>query len=384
MREIDTPDAVAQMPVPLPAGMGGWFSNGVPGQSLATEVTADWLNSIQAELLNLLAAIGLQPNANQFNQILNAIMLIGTGPGSLAIDTGAVNQVVVTLQPITSGYVTGQIIYLKPVATNTGPVQIQVMGPLGQPLGQKQLLRPDGSQLVQGNLQAGLFTPAIYNGAAWQLFQTNVKEASYLVDQGAVNAIAGVLNPAPFAAPTAGAVIRIMPAFPNNAACTIAINGAPPVSFLRQNGTAMVQGDVQPGVPLEAVYTGNSWQALAPSPSMIAAIAAAMMTAMTQALPAAMNWGNAPLTAAATLAVSNGYFINTSAGAFTLTMPANPNLGDQVAIEDVAGTFAVNNLTLAPNAGGPIMGQNQAMIVSNNFLALTFRWSGATGGWRIV
>src|SRR6056300_331031 len=52
-----------------------------------------------------------------------------------------------------------------------------------------------------------------------------------------------------------------------------------------------------------------------------------------------------------TTAVSgNGYFIDTTSAAHTITLPASPSAGDYVAIKDYAGTFATNNLIIGRNS----------------------------------
>src|SRR5579883_3057177 len=61
------------MPAPATAETQGWFQDtAIPG----TQVTADWLNMIQAELINAVEGAGLTPNKNAFNQLLLAIQAI--------------------------------------------------------------------------------------------------------------------------------------------------------------------------------------------------------------------------------------------------------------------------------------------------------------------
>ena len=55
-----------------------------------------------------------------------------------------------------------------------------------------------------------------------------------------------------------------------------------------------------------------------------------------------------------TAANGEGYFVNTTGGAFTATLPA-PSAGDIVAIKDYAINFDTNNLTVARN-GSNIQG----------------------------
>ena len=83
-------------------------------------------------------------------------------------------------------------------------------------------------------------------------------------------------------------------------------------------------------------------------------------------------------------AVNNDYlFCNTSAGSFTITLPASPSVNDKVGIADLAGTFASYNLNVARN-GEKIMGvaEDLALDVQNASVVLTY--SGATYGWRLI
>ncbi|MFX8653106.1 hypothetical protein ABTM19_20485, partial [Acinetobacter baumannii] len=48
-------------------------------------------------------------------------------------------------------------------------------------------------------------------------------------------------------------------------------------------------------------------------------------------------------------AVATGYFVDTTAGPVTATMPASPAFGDQVKFVDAASNFGGNNLVVARN-----------------------------------
>jgi hypothetical protein len=44
-----------------------------------------------------------------------------------------------------------------------------------------------------------------------------------------------------------------------------------------------------------------------------------------------------------------GYFVNTTCGAVTVTLPATPTAGDIISIADYASTWNTNNVTLCNN-----------------------------------
>jgi hypothetical protein len=53
--------------------------------------------------------------------------------------------------------------------------------------------------------------------------------------------------------------------------------------------------------------------------------------------------------------VENGYFVNTTCGAVTVTLPATPSAGDIISIADYASTFQTNNVTLCRNGNLKLM-----------------------------
>jgi hypothetical protein len=57
-------------------------------------------------------------------------------------------------------------------------------------------------------------------------------------------------------------------------------------------------------------------------------------------------WQSVVTAATLTAVAGNGYPINTTSNACTVTLPSSASTGDQIQIVDYAGTFATNNITL--------------------------------------
>ena len=79
---------------------------------------------------------------------------------------------------------------------------------------------------------------------------------------------------------------------------------------------------------------------------------------------------------------SNVYFVNTGGGGVTMTLPASPNLGDEIRFYDVAKTFDSNALTVNRN-GKLIQGDSANLTVSTESAAFSLCFSGDSYGWRI-
>jgi len=80
--------------------------------------------------------------------------------------------------------------------------------------------------------------------------------------------------------------------------------------------------------------------------------------------------------------VNYGYFVNTTSGAITATLPGSPTIGQSISFVDGAGTFNTNNLTVSRN-GNPIQGDASDLIVSTNRAAFTLVFYNATQGWLL-
>ena len=96
-----------------------------------------------------------------------------------------------------------------------------------------------------------------------------------------------------------------------------------------------------------------------------------------------VDWDTTAKTAGFTAVSGNGYFVNTTSGAVTMTLPSSPSAGDIVAVADYANTFATNNLTVARN-GSLINGQAFDYKSSTNGISLTFVYVDGTRGWKNV
>ena len=82
-------------------------------------------------------------------------------------------------------------------------------------------------------------------------------------------------------------------------------------------------------------------------------------------------------------AVSNrSYWVNTTAGAITLTLPATPVIGDFVKITDLAGTFGTNACTVARN-GQNIMRTADDMTVNTNGASIRMVFYDTARGWLL-
>lgn len=88
-------------------------------------------------------------------------------------------------------------------------------------------------------------------------------------------------------------------------------------------------------------------------------------------------------TANYTAVAGDNIFCNTTAGAFTITLPAAPVANASVSIADLAGTFSSYNLTVARN-GQLISGFAADLVLNQSNTAITLVYSNATYGWRVV
>jgi len=78
-----------------------------------------------------------------------------------------------------------------------------------------------------------------------------------------------------------------------------------------------------------------------------------------------------------------GYFINTTSGAVTATLPASPSAGNIVAFKDYAATFGTNSLTVGRNSSN-IQGAASNSIISTARASVVLVYVDGTKGWLYV
>ncbi len=94
-----------------------------------------------------------------------------------------------------------------------------------------------------------------------------------------------------------------------------------------------------------------------------------------------VDWCTTAKTSPFTSESGKGYFVNTTSGAVTVTLPASPSAGDIVAIVDYAGTSASNNITIGRN-GSNINGSASCLTINKSDSGITLVYVDGTEGWK--
>lgn len=80
---------------------------------------------------------------------------------------------------------------------------------------------------------------------------------------------------------------------------------------------------------------------------------------------------------------ANGYIMDTSSGALTLTLPDIIDTDYKIAFRDYARTFGTNNLTIGRN-GQKIEGIDEDLIIDISGVMGELVWIDATQGWLLT
>lgn len=145
--------------------------------------------------------------------------------------------------------------------------------------------------------------------------------------------------------------------------------------------------------------TGVKWTSTLTSPTLSAATLTSTLTAnastgtsgqLLQSTGTGVQWATistAPWTNSAIAANTNlvtryQYFVTTSS-AWTLTLPASPNQGDEIRIFDVSGSANTNNITVSPN-GLNLQGSVQNFVINVAYGSATLVYTGSTYGWKVA
>ena len=96
-----------------------------------------------------------------------------------------------------------------------------------------------------------------------------------------------------------------------------------------------------------------------------------------------VDWDTTAKTSAFTAVSGNGYFVNTTSGAITVTLPAG-SAGDIVSLADYTNTWQTNNVTVTPNGSDKIGGVNADATLNTEGQSVTFVYVDGTEGWKNV
>ena len=104
---------------------------------------------------------------------------------------------------------------------------------------------------------------------------------------------------------------------------------------------------------------------------------------VTTLVTSAIDWQSTLKTGDFTAVSGEGYFINTTSGAITATLPASPSAGNIVAFKDYAATFGTNALTVGRNSSN-IQGAAVNSTIDTNRASVVLVYVDATKGWLYV
>ena len=96
-----------------------------------------------------------------------------------------------------------------------------------------------------------------------------------------------------------------------------------------------------------------------------------------------VNWCTTAKTSPLTAVSGKGYFINTTSGGITVTLPSSPSAGDIVAFKDYANTWDTNNVTIG-RGGSKINGTCSCATLDTKAQSVTLIYVDGTKGWQDV
>jgi hypothetical protein len=189
------------------------------------------------------------------------------------------------------------------------------------------------------------------------------------------------LQVAPTAVVTAAADQDITLSPLGNASLVITNN----VQLNNQNDLRFADADSSNWVAFHAPTTiGTNYTITLPAatPTASTQVLASTDTAGTLAWQTPKTFTYTTLSSSFSAEIFGGYFVNTSGGVITATLPASPGVGDSIRFLDVAKTFDTNAFTVARN-GKLLQGDSENLVVSTESAAFELIFSGDTFGWRI-
>lgn len=95
-----------------------------------------------------------------------------------------------------------------------------------------------------------------------------------------------------------------------------------------------------------------------------------------------ISWQSTAKTSAFTAVAGEGYFVDVSSSAITVTLPSSPSAGDTVSLVDYASNAGTNNITITST--DKILGSDNDFLISYNNGGVELVYSDSTKGWLAV
>ena len=92
------------------------------------------------------------------------------------------------------------------------------------------------------------------------------------------------------------------------------------------------------------------------------------------------DWQSTIQTSNFTAAAGKGYFVNTTSGSVTISLPTGV-VGAEIAIQDYAGTFDTNKIIISANGSEKIQGQTDDKVCKIENALVRLLYQDATQGW---
>lgn len=304
------------------------------------------------------------------------------------VESGAGNAYVVTMPKLKTAYAVGMSVSFNPTHTNTGASTIKI-----DALGEKGIKRPDGSDVVAGDIMVGQIVELRYNGSNF-VFTGSLPYSFHQDAEDAVNEAENARDAAQTAqglaedAQTASETAQGLSEDARDASQTAQglSEDARDAAQTAQSNTEAVYDhfdDRYLGEKSSDPSTDNDGNALITGALYWNTTDKRMMTYTgTEWVAAFVNYTWLTVAASRTAVPFEGYLVNTDNGAVTISLPASPHHGDKVFVKDHLGNAATNNITIGRNGNNiENAAVNQVLSVDNDYIELVY--DGA-GNWSIV
>lgn len=131
------------------------------------------------------------------------------------------------------------------------------------------------------------------------------------------------------------------------------------------------------------IWTGTEWVEVAVSiPNLSTYVTSSSLSAQLLSYKEEVSL-SIDHTYSTTLANGRRYFVDTSGGSVTLTLPAAPAVGNEIQVFDAAGNAATNNITIDRNSV-KINGGTDNLLIDLDGGAAALIYTGSTYGWKVA